>query len=301
MSFKVGVRALILVCGQRQIQEIFQVQVKTWLSMSSLASAVMLLVSAPALADEAALQRQIEAQQRALASQQNQIYQLQHDIATLRGELEQLRYLNSRQGGSTSSGSSSGGSTIVSLPMGNVDANNNASSGSVGAKGSSGAGPVTPMGNDNLAAHNAGPVSNNNAASSQGSSVTLKGVDANAKAAYESAYAKVQQNDLKGAQTAFKNYLDTYPDNALTPNAWYWLGQVQYSQASYEQARLSFLNVARYSDSQKRPDSLYKLGMISKFLGDTDKAVRYYQLVIQSYPNDAAATLASRELQRIQN
>lgn len=301
MSFKIGVRALILVCGQRQIQEIFQVQVKTWLSMSSLASAVMLLVSAPALADEAALQRQIEAQQRALASQQNQIYQLQQDIATLRGELEQLRYLNSRQGGSASSGSSSGGSTIVSLPMGNVAANNNASSGSVGAKGSSGAGPVTPMGNDNLAAHNAGPASNNNAASSQGSSVTLKGVDANAKAAYESAYAKVQQNDLKGAQTAFKNYLDTYPDNALTPNAWYWLGQVQYSQASYEQARLSFLNVARYSDSQKRPDSLYKLGMISKFLGDTDKAVRYYQLVIQSYPNDAAATLASRELQRIQN
>lgn len=302
MSFKVGVRALILVCGQRQIQEIFQVQVKTWLSMSSLASAVMLLVSAPALADEAALQRQIEAQQRALASQQNQIYQLQNDIATLRGELEQLRYLSSRQGGSTSSGTSSSGSTIVSLPMGNVAANNNASSASTGAKGGAGAGPVTPMGNDNLAAHNAGPTTNNNnAASSQGSSVTLKGVDAKAKAAYESAYAKVQQNDLQGAQTAFKNYLDTYPDNALTPNAWYWLGQVQYSQASYEQARLSFLNVARYSDSQKRPDSLYKLGMISKFLGDTDKAVRYYQLVIQSYPNDAAATLASRELQRLQN
>ena len=304
MSFKVGVRALILVCGQRQIQEIFQVQVKTWLSMSSLASAVMLLVSAPALADEAVLQRQIEAQQRALASQQNQIYQLQNDIATLRGELEQLRYLHSRQGGSTSSVSSSSGSTIVSLPMGNVAANNNASSGSAGAKGGLGAGPVTPMGNDNLAAHNAGPATNNNNAassSSPGSSVTLKGVDANAKAAYESAYAKVQQNDLKGAQTAFKNYLDTYPDNALTPNAWYWLGQVQYSQASYEQARLSFLNVARYSDSQKRPDSLYKLGMISKFLGDTDKAVRYYQLVIQSYPNDAAATLASRELVRLQN
>lgn len=274
-------------------------QGKTWLTMSSLASAVMLVISAPALADEATLQRQIEAQQRALASQQNQIYQLQHDIATLRGEIEQLRYLASRQGSSNSGSVNTGSSSnIITIPIGDVGSSD--SSNSVGAKGSSGAGPVTPMGNDNLSAHNSGPVKNNNSSSSQGSSITLKGVDAQAKIAYENAYAKVQQNDLKGAQVAFKNYVDTYPDNALTPNAWYWLGQVQYSQASYDQARLSFLNVARYTDSQKRPDALYKLGMISKFLGDKDKAVRYFQLVIQSYPNDAAAILASRELQRVQ-
>lgn len=282
----------------------FEVQVKTYLPMSALASAVLLLVSAPALADEAALQRQIEAQQRATAQQQNQIYQLQQDIATLRGEMEQMRYLLSRQGqGSVNSATSAGSKStnnsnpnIVALPMGNVSS----SSSSAGAKGTGGAGPVTPMGNDNLASHQAGPSTATNSSSNTGSSIALKGVDAQAKAAYEAAYAKVQQNDLKGAQSAFRSYVDTYPDNALTPNAWYWLGQVQYSQAAYDQARLSFLNVARYNDSQKRPDALYKLGMISKFLGDTDKALRYFQLVMQNYPNDAAATLASREIQRLQ-
>ena len=70
---------------------------------------------------------------------------------------------------------------------------------------------------------------------------------------------------MSGAQTAFKQYVETYPNNTLTPNAWYWLGQVQYSQAIYDQARLSFLNVARYNQSQKRPDALYKLGMIKGF------------------------------------
>lgn len=281
-------------------------QVKTYLPKSALASAVLLLVSAPALADEAALQRQIDALQRASAVQQNQIYQLQQDIATLRGEMEQMRYLLSRQNATSSSSGSRGTSSnsnpnIVALPMGNVSSNSApVTSGSSGAKGTSGAGPVTPMGNDNLASHQAGPSSNSNSASSSsGPSVALKGVDAKAKAAYEAAYAKVQQNDLKGAQSAFRSYVDTYPDNALTPNAWYWLGQVQYSQAAYDQARLSFLNVARYNDSQKRPDALYKLGMISKFLGDNDKALRYFQLVMQNYPNDAAATLASRELQRL--
>lgn len=281
-------------------------QVKTYLPKSALASAVLLLVSAPALADEAALQRQIDALQRASAVQQNQIYQLQQDIATLRGEMEQMRYLLSRQNTTSSSIGSRGTSSnsnpnIVALPMGNVSSNSApVTSGSSGAKGTAGAGPVTPMGNDNLASHQAGPSSNSNSASSSsGPSVALKGVDAKAKAAYEAAYAKVQQNDLKGAQSAFRSYVDTYPDNALTPNAWYWLGQVQYSQAAYDQARLSFLNVARYNDSQKRPDALYKLGMISKFLGDNDKALRYFQLVMQNYPNDAAATLASRELQRL--
>ncbi len=271
-------------------------QVKTWLPLSSLAIAVLTL-SAPAMADTAALQKQIQ-------SQQNQIYMLQQDIATLRGEMEQLRYLVAR--GTGSSVSSSSGGTVVNIPMGNTSGSGASSSSTAasgggvgGVKGTGGAGPVTPMGNDNLAAHNKGPVAPAKPAGS-GNSVPLKGVDADAKIAYEGAYAKVQQNDLKGAQSAFKSYVEKYPDNALTPNAWYWLGQVQYSQAQYDQARLSFLNVARYNDSQKRPDALYKLGMISKFLGDTDKALRYFQLVIQNYPNDAAATLASREMQRLQ-
>ena len=231
-----------------------------------------------AQADEASLQRQITAQQ-------NQIYQLQQDIAYLRGELEQIRYLTSRQGTSPT----------VTAPQ--VAASQPTTVNNVNGM----AGPVTPMGNDNLAINRS--VSAQSAAAPQpvassGNTIALRGVDATAQQAYNAAYACVQRNDLQGAQTAFKSYVETYPDNALTPNAWYWLGQVQYQQAIYDQARLSFLNVARFNDSQKRPDALYKLGMISKFIGDQDKAIRYFQLVIQSYPNDAAATLASRELQR---
>ena len=222
--------------------------------------ATMLLTNA--MADEASLQRQLDAQQRTMNAQQNQIYQLQQDIATLRGELEQLRYLASRQGGA----SSLNNNTVVNLPVGNTPS----------------AAPAAP--------------SNNAASSSTGK---LAGVTDESRKAYNDAYAKVQNNDLNGAAAAFKTYVEKYPDNALTPNAWYWLGQVQYSQANYEQARLSFLNVARFADSQKRPDALYKLGMISKFLGDKDKATRYFQLVVQTYPNDAAATLSSRELQRL--
>ena len=91
--------------------------------------ATMLLTNA--MADEASLQRQLDAQQRTMNAQQNQIYQLQQDIATLRGELEQLRYLASRQGGAPSLNNN----TVVNLPVGNTQSaapSKNADSSSTG-------------------------------------------------------------------------------------------------------------------------------------------------------------------------
>lgn len=175
------------------------------------------------------------------------------------------------------------------------------------------AGPVTPMGNANLQANQqplpSNPSANNTApqntttttttTATNNSGVGLQPVDDVARQAYNNAYALVQQNNLKGAEQAFAQYVQTYPENALTPNAWYWLGQVQYAQKNYEQSRLSFLNVARFVDSQKRPDALYKLGMITKYLGDNAKAQRYFQLVLEYYPTDAAASLAQNELNQL--
>lgn len=167
------------------------------------------------------------------------------------------------------------------------------------------AGPVTPMGNANLKANQqtAGTTTQAPAKPAQpasnSSGIGLQPVNDAARQAYNDAYALVQQNNLKGAEQAFAKYVQDYPENALTPNAWYWLGQVQYAQANYEQSRLSFLNVARFVDSQKRPDALFKLGMITKYLGDNAKAKRYFQLVLEYYPADAAASLAQRELQNL--
>ena len=90
--------------------------------------------------------------------------------------------------------------------------------------------------------------------------------------------------------------LQNYPDNTLTPNAWYWLAQVQYKQKKLDEARVSFLNVARFTSSTKRPDALYKLGLISKMRGDKDKAQAYFNLVIRTYPADTSSNLARKEL-----
>ena len=265
-------------------------------------------------ADDASLQRQIEELQRALLSQQNQIHQLEQDIAASRGELEQTKYLLNRQNASTANTSAlnnlnTGANSTANKGTTTTPTSNAASSSSQTRPNT----PVTALGNDNRVQNqndlnNANTAANNSSSSNTGSSSTsssannnvlLQGVSDAAQQDYNQAYSYVQQNNLSAAELAFKQYLDKYPDNTLTPNAYYWLGQVQYSQTNYQDARLSFLNVARFQGSQKRPDAIYKLGMISKYLGDNEKAKLFFQLVKQEYPNDAAANLASREIERL--
>lgn len=317
----------------------------TKLSLTACCCATLPIVSGVALADDQALQRQIEAQQRTMLSQQNNIDMLQSEIASLRGELEQMRYQMGRNGtaqptqaapayqsatntqsyaeqpiytnggyysnqASNAVSRSSGVSSVPnSITLQSMPKDAQAAQATTSGTNQSAqlAGPVTPMGNANLKANQSGsaapaPASKptqSTPAASNSSGVGLQPVSEEARQAYNSAYALVQQNNLKGAEQAFAQYVQNYPENALTPNAWYWLGQVQYAQSNYEQSRLSFLNVARFVDSQKRPDALYKLGMITKYLGDNSKAQRYFQLVLEYYPTDAAASLAQRELQNL--
>lgn len=118
--------------------------------------------------------------------------------------------------------------------------------------------------------------------------------------AYDEAYADVQSNQLKRAEQRFDDFVKKNPSHALTPNAWYWLGQIQFKQGKPQEARVSFLNAASYEQSAKRPDALYKLGLISEQLGDADKAQRYYQVLIKTYPEDTSAKLAQKLLKKPQ-
>ncbi len=228
------------------------------------------------------LQLQLNAQQRTMLEQQNQLSQLKAELSVMRGEIETLRYELSKAA-SGSQGVAAGTAapaTAVTAPANTAVASGTAAAAGTGTAATSSSAPTS------AAAAAVAPEGN----------LTLKQPDATARSAYEAAYAKVSANDFAGAVTAFNNYVAAYPDNTLTPNAWYWLGQVQYRQNNYEAARVSFLNVARFTSSAKRPDALYKLGLISKAKGDKEKAQRYFNLVINTYPADTSANMARKEL-----
>ena len=72
-----------------------------------------------------------------------------------------------------------------------------------------------------------------------------------------------------------------------------------YKQQKYDEAKQNFLKVTQYSDSQKRADSIFKLGQVSQATRDDAKARKFYQLVIKSYPNTTEAVMAQRALESI--
>ncbi len=113
---------------------------------------------------------------------------------------------------------------------------------------------------------------------------------------YQEAYALLNQGKFDEASKGFKSFILKNPNTSLTPNAWYWLGQVQYKQKNFKDARVSFLNAAKFKTSDKRADALYKLGITSRALGDNDKAKKFYEVLIKSYPDSSSAALASKEL-----
>ncbi len=120
-----------------------------------------------------------------------------------------------------------------------------------------------------------------------------------AKALYEESFGYVRANDYKKAENGFNSLIKKYPDSDLVPNSYYWLGQILYKQKDYQKSRENFLNVTKFKDSPKRSDSIYKLGLIEENLKNIDKAKKFYQVVIKTYPGTTEAVLAKKSLDRL--
>ena len=116
---------------------------------------------------------------------------------------------------------------------------------------------------------------------------------------YDLAFAKVSSNDFSGAKTAFNSFIEEYSDSKLVPNCYYWMGQMALKQSRYDEAKQNFLKVTQYPDSSKRADSIFKLGQVAQKSKDNEKAKKFYQLVIKSYPNTTEAVMASRALESL--
>ena len=81
-----------------------------------------------------------------------------------------------------------------------------------------------------------------------------------------------------------------YPQHELAGNAHYWLGESLYGQANYKDAAQTFLDGYKaYPQSPKAPDTLLKLGMSLRQLGQKPQACTVLQSVSTKFPNAAEA------------
>ncbi|HET6807392.1 MAG TPA: tol-pal system protein YbgF [Frateuria sp.] len=259
------------------------------------ASAMLVAVPAPAqnsrlsLADRVArLEQQAQAQNQGGTSLVNQVQQLQAQVQQLQGQVEELQHtlqqleeknkaqyvdLDSRLG--RLEGNGAGTNPAASTP---------ASAGSAAAA-------ATP----------ANPAQAPASAPASGGSAPATAPDANAQAAYDSAFQALRGGDYAQASRGFRSFIQQYPDNTLTPNAWYWLGESYYVTMNYPVALEAFQRLlSQFPQSEKAPDALLKVGYSQLELKQTDAGKATLQQVTSKYPNSRAASLAQERLRRLQ-
>lgn len=94
------------------------------------------------------------------------------------------------------------------------------------------------------------------------------------KELYETAYGYLLQQDYPAAETAFEEFLNRFPNDHLTADAQYWLGETLFVQRRYKPAGQAFLRVVQnYRQSTKAPNSLLMLAMTLEQLGQKDCAL----------------------------
>lgn len=128
------------------------------------------------------------------------------------------------------------------------------------------------------------------------------GDGADPKQLYETAYGYLLQRDYGSAETAFSDFLTRFPQDSLSGNAQYWLGESHFVRGQYKAAAASFLKgYQTYASSPKAPDSLLKLAMSLDRLGQKDAACSSYAELGSKFPNapQSVKTRAQAERQRV--
>jgi tol-pal system protein YbgF len=121
-----------------------------------------------------------------------------------------------------------------------------------------------------------------------------------AKKLYDKALELTFAEDWRKARPLWKEFIATYQDHELIPNALYWMAETYYDEKDYTQAILGFRDVARrFPDHHKTPDALLKIGFSYERLNDVENARFYLRTLLDEYPGSDPAPLAKQKLDQL--
>lgn len=116
------------------------------------------------------------------------------------------------------------------------------------------------------------------------------------RTAYANAFNLTREKQFAEAIDAFQALLSDFPSGRYSANALYWLGEIYLvvEPPDLERSRQSFVQVVNlYPRHQKASDSMYKLAVVYRQIGDMDRAREYLDRVRNDYGGTTAARLAA--------
>jgi len=103
---------------------------------------------------------------------------------------------------------------------------------------------------------------------------------------YNYAFGLLRKTDYDGAERALTAFVNAYPDDPLTGNAYYWLGQVYTVRNDFERAAVTYLKGYRqFPDGKYAPHSLMKLGTTLGQLGKEVEACASFNELNKKFPD----------------
>lgn len=121
----------------------------------------------------------------------------------------------------------------------------------------------------------------------------------NEASAFRSAYKVYLKGNYDRASSEFQRFVKHYPSAALTPQAFYYLGQSHYVQKHYDPAQQALQHiVTKFPNTKYRSQALNKLGQIMIETDQRSKAQELWNQVIQDYPDSPEANTAKEQLKK---
>lgn len=122
------------------------------------------------------------------------------------------------------------------------------------------------------------------------------------KEQYTNAFGLLRQAKYDDAAVALQEFIDQHPDDKLTPNARYWLGETYYVRSEFVRAAEVFFEGYRLAPSaSKAPDTLLKLGMALGNLNKKVEACAAFTKLADEFPNASASVRTALERERLRN
>ena len=115
---------------------------------------------------------------------------------------------------------------------------------------------------------------------------------------YKKALELFNASRYSEALEAFRKLIIYFPEGNYSADAYFWSGELYLAQDLLEDARENYLVVTEeFSEHNRAPDSLYKLGVIERILLNEEAATSHFSKLIQEYPDTGATELAKKSME----
>ena len=113
---------------------------------------------------------------------------------------------------------------------------------------------------------------------------------------YKVAHQMYMRGNYNASLDKFKFLLENDISEDLADNCQFWIGQIFFSKKEYLNAVQEFNKVLKYNNSNKKSESIYKIGLSYLKLDQNTKAKEMFEIIINNYPKSKYYNKASEFL-----